>query len=160
MYNLQVIISFCLTVRDKKKMYEGFWDGHKNGSIAWPDFCRSGALTPVLCYRIATAWGLSLPTAFTVNLNGLCGIFQAKFTPFPQSIAEVETPISEGNCSAAAAKCHRHTKMLIYVAQRQHGKQAPGSSVLFHFFFLYFLSGFSHKKWYRASLRSGTECLW
>lgn len=160
-YNLQIIINFCHTVRDKKKIHEGLWNGHKNGRIAWPEFCRSGALTPRMCPLSQNCNFTSSPLTgcFYSGPEWLCGLFETRCMPFPQSIAEVQTPVSEGNCSAASAKCHWHTKMLIYVAQRQHGKQAPGSSVLLHFFsFPSFW--FSHKKWYRRSLKSGTECLW
>lgn len=89
---------------------------------------------------------------FHSGAKRLMGIFQVEFVPLPQSTAEVETPISECNCSATAAKCHRHTKLLIYVTQRQHGKQAPGSSVLFQFFsFTVFLSSVT---------RNDTEPAW
>lgn len=83
---------------------------------------------------------------------GYTGYFRQNSCLFPQCIAEVETPMSEGNCSATAAKCHRHTKMLIYVTQRKHGKQAPGSSVLFHFFSFTFFLG--------SVTRNDTEPAW
>lgn len=116
----------------------------------WPQWILSPRMCPVsqngICLRC------SLPDCFYSGSKWVMGGFQVEFIPLPQSTAEVETPISEGNCSAAAAKCHGHTKLLIYVTQRQHGKQAPGSSVLFQFFsFTFFL---------RSVTRNDTEPAW
>lgn len=132
---------------------KGLWDGQETVRTTWPlafvpvnsesQDVSKGHLSEVPLSWLLLQW-------IQMGCGGISGQIHALT---PESTAEVETPISEGNFSAAAAKCHGQTKLLIDVTQRQHGKQAPGSSVLFQFFF-------SLDFFLRSVTRNDTEPAW